>query len=284
VAPASGDHCGDHCVPPRTSLTSGGGVIPGFLPASEIGDAAPPSLLTTEMLLRLYPVVVGVVAAPPEDVNTSEWLEQILEMRPELVTIWVRGQRRGVLMRLDTAALLSAGLGTEEATRSTPGTTFGANRAPSYTGSAWATRLAGLPDFLIRDPTQTYDSIVSAPVIRAPVEDEYPRWLAASVSRFRAMATLPEYPNLLYIPVPDPYLRRLPILTPSYHANSEQRARRRGFLMGLNHQEFWSRPPVTRPQFFAAVPTWFAQMETPIGFITGVSLMAYYARDEIYRS
>ena len=39
-----------------------------------------------------------------------------------------------------------------------------------------------------------------------------------------------------------------------------------------------------RTQFFAAVPTWFAKMVTPIGFTTGGSLVAYYARDEIYRS
>jgi len=39
-----------------------------------------------------------------------------------------------------------------------------------------------------------------------------------------------------------------------------------------------------RTQFFAAVPTWFAQMESPIGFTTGGSLVAYYARYEIYWS
>ena len=39
-----------------------------------------------------------------------------------------------------------------------------------------------------------------------------------------------------------------------------------------------------RTQFFAAVPTWFFQMEPPIGFTTGGSLVAYYAQDEIYRS
>jgi len=38
-------------------------------------------------------------------------------------------------------------------------------------------------------------------------------------------------------------------------------------------------PPVLR-----AVPTWFAQMETPIGFTTEGSLVAYYARYEINRS
>jgi len=39
-----------------------------------------------------------------------------------------------------------------------------------------------------------------------------------------------------------------------------------------------------RTQFFAPVPTWFFQMEPPIGFTTGGSLVAYYAQDEIYRS
>jgi len=39
-----------------------------------------------------------------------------------------------------------------------------------------------------------------------------------------------------------------------------------------------------RTQFFAAVTTWFAQMETPTGFTSGGFLVAYYARDEIYRS
>ena len=79
-------------------------------------------------------------------------------------------------------------------------------------------------------------------------------------------------------------MRRLPILPPSSHANYEQRARRRGFLISWNHQELWSLPPVMRTQFVAAVPTWFSQMETPIGFTTGGSLVAYYARDEIYWS
>jgi len=41
---------------------------------------------------------------------------------------------------------------------------------------------------------------------------------------------------------------------------------------------------VIRTQFFAAVPTWFARVETPIGFTNGGSFVAYYARDEIYRS
>ena len=49
-------------------------------------------------------------------------------------------------------------------------------------------------------------------------------------------------------------------------------------------QEIWRLPPVMRTEFFAAVPTWFAQMGTPIGFTTGGPFVAYYARDEIYRS
>jgi len=39
-----------------------------------------------------------------------------------------------------------------------------------------------------------------------------------------------------------------------------------------------------RTQVFAAVPTWFAQMEPPIGFTTWGFFVAYYARDEINRS
>ena len=129
-----------------------------------------------------------------------------------------------------------------------------------------------------------YDSIISAPVIRAPIEDEYPGWLSATVSRVKAFAAPSAYPNLLYMPIPGPYLRKLPIMPPSSHAHSEQRARRRGFLISWNHQAFWRLPPVMRTQIFAAVPTWFAHMSTPIGFTTGGSLVAYYARDEIYRS
>jgi len=81
-----------------------------------------------------------------------------------------------------------------------------------------------------------YDSIISAPVIRAPIEDEYPGWLVATVSRVKALAAPPAYPNLIYMPIPGPYLRRLPIMPPSSHANSEQRARRRGFLISWNNQ------------------------------------------------
>jgi len=137
---------------------------------------------------------------------------------------------------------------------------------------------------LVRDPAVRYDAIISAPVIRAPFEDEYPGWLAATVSRVKALASPPAYPNLLYMPVLGPYFRKLPIMPPSSHSNSEQRARHRGFLISRNHQEVWRLPPVMRTQFFPAVPTWFAQMETPIGFTTRSSFVAYSARDEIYRS
>jgi len=137
---------------------------------------------------------------------------------------------------------------------------------------------------LVRDPAVLHDSIISAPVILAPIEDENPGWLAGTVSWVKALAAPPAYPNLLYMPIPGPYLRRLPIMPPSSQANSEQRARRRGFLISWNHHEFLRLRPVMRSHIFAAVPTWFAQMETPIGFTTGGSLVAYYAQDEIYRS
>jgi len=131
---------------------------------------------------------------------------------------------------------------------------------------------------LIRDPAQTCNYINLALFIRASVEDEYPGWLAATVSLFKAMAAPPAY-----MPIPGPYLRRLPILPPSSHANSEQRARHRGFLIRWK-LKFCRLPPVMRTQFFAAVTTWFSQMETPIEFTARGSLVAYYARDEIYRS
>jgi len=41
---------------------------------------------------------------------------------------------------------------------------------------------------------------------------------------------------------------------------------------------------VTRPQLFADVPVWIFQTDTPIWCSIGGSLVAYYARDEIYRS
>jgi len=137
---------------------------------------------------------------------------------------------------------------------------------------------------LVRDPAVRYNSIISAPVIRAPIEDEYPGWLSAKVSRVKALAAPTAYLNLLYMPILGPSLRKLPIMPPSCHSHSEQRARRRGLLISWNHQEFWRLPPVMRTQFFTAVPTWFDQMETPKGFTTGGSLVPYYARDEIYRS
>jgi len=128
-----------------------------------------------------------------------------------------------------------------------------------------------------------YESILSASVIRAPVEDEYPGWLAATVSRVKGLAATPACPNFLYMPIPGPYVLRLPILPPSSHANSEQRARW-GFLISWNHQEFWRLPPVMRTQSFAAVPTRFSQMETPRVVTTGGPSGAYFDRDQMYRS
>ena len=76
------------------------------LPAAGPGDAPPPSLLAPAMLVRLYRVAVGVVQAPPEDVNTSERLHGILAMRPDLALRWSQEQRRGFLTRLATSALV----------------------------------------------------------------------------------------------------------------------------------------------------------------------------------
>jgi len=156
------------------------------------------------MLVRLYRVVVGVVPAPPEDVNTTERFQQFLAMRPDLATSWTCEQQRGFLSRLDTTALVSADFGAGEVVHSAPDLFLGADRAPCAPGSAWETRLAGLPDCLIRDPAVHYYSISSAPVIRAPVEDEYPGWLAATVSRVKALAAPPACPNFLYMPIAGP--------------------------------------------------------------------------------
>jgi len=181
-------------------------------------------------------------------------------------------------------ALFSADRGAGEVVHSAPGLALGAERAPCAPGSVWATRLVGIPDCLVRDSAVRYDSIISAPVVRTPIEDEYPGWLSATVSRVKALAAPLAYQNLLYMPIPGPYLQQLPIMPPSSHATSEQRARRRGFLISWNHKEIWRLPPVMRTEFFAAVLTWFAQMETPIGFTTGGSLVAYFSREEIDRS
>jgi len=191
------------------------------------------------MLVRLYRVVVGIVPAPPEDNNTEERLRGFLDMRHNLALSWSRLQRRGFLTRLDTTALVSADRGAGKVVHSAPGLTLGADHAPCASGSAWETRLACLPDFLIRDPTVRYYSIISAPVIRAPIEDEDPGCLAATVSRVKALAAPPAYPTLLCMPIPGPYLRSQPIVSPSSPANSEQRARRQGFLISWHHQEFW---------------------------------------------
>ena len=207
-----------------------------------------------------------------------------MAVRPDLATCWAREQRRAFSTSLDTAALLSADSGAGEVANANPRPTFGAERAPCAPGSASATCIYGFPDCLIRDPAVKYDSIILEPVVRAPVEDEYPGWLAATVSRFKALAAPPAYPNVLYMPILGPYVHWLPIPPPFYHANTEPRARLRGFLISWKDQEFWLLPPVMRTQPLAAVPTWFAQMEAPIGITTGGSLVAYYARDEIYRS
>jgi len=174
VAPGSVDHTGEHGGPPGTSPAPVGGVIPGVaLPAAGPGDAPPPSLLAPAMLVRLYRVAVGVVPAPLEDVNTSERLQGFLAMRPDMALSWTREQRRGFLTHLDTTALVSADRGAGEVVHSAPGLALGVDRAPGAPGRAWATRLAGLPDCWVRDPAVRYDSIILAPVIRAPIEDEY---------------------------------------------------------------------------------------------------------------
>lgn len=254
------------------------------MPASETGDAAIFSPLAPAVLACLYRVAEGVVPALPDDFSSTDLLHQYLEMRHALSAGWVREQRRGVLKSLDAAAFLFADRGMGEPLHNTLGTTFAADRVPCSSGSAWATRIAGLPDFLVWDPAKKYDSIISAPVIRAAVKDEYPLWLAATVSRVKAMAAPPAYSNLAYMPIPGPYFRRPLILPPSSHANSEQRARHPGFLISWNHQELCRLPTVSRPQFFAAVPALFSSMEKPVGITTSGSLVAYYARKEIYRS
>jgi len=147
------------------------------------------------MFVLLYRIVVSVLPAPPEAFNTAERLQQSLAMRPEFATIWTREQRRGSLTLLEVTALVSADRGAREFAYSAPGFALEADRAPCVPGLAWATRLAGLPDCLIRDPAVHYDSIISAPVIRAAVEDDDPGWLAATVSRGKALAAPPAYPD-----------------------------------------------------------------------------------------
>jgi len=137
VAPGSVDHTGEHGGPAGTSPVPVGGVIPGVaLPAAGPGDAPAPSLLPPALLLRLYRVAVGVVPAPPEDVDMSERLQGFLAMRPDLALSWSREQRRGFLTRLDTTALVSADRGAGEVVQSAPGLAVGADRAPCSPGSA----------------------------------------------------------------------------------------------------------------------------------------------------
>jgi len=77
----------------------------------------------------------------------AERYQQFLAMRPELASSWTREQRRGFLSRLDTTVLVSADRGAGEVVHSAPGLSLGADRAPCSPDSAWATRLAGLPNF-----------------------------------------------------------------------------------------------------------------------------------------
>jgi len=199
IAPGSVDDSGEHGGPPGTSPAPVGAVIPGVaLPSAKPGDAPSPSLLAPALLVRLYRVDMGVVSAPPEDLNTSVRLQGFLGMRPDLALSWTREQRRGFLTRLDTTALVPADRRAGEVVHSAPGLALGADRAPRAPGSARATRLAGLPDCLVRDPAVRYDSIISAPVIRAPTGDEYPGWWSATASRVKALAAPPAYHNLLH--------------------------------------------------------------------------------------
>ena len=192
AAPASIDHFGEHGGPPGTRPAPVRGVIPDVaLPASEVGDAPPRSLLAPAMFVLLYRIVVSVLPAPPEAFNTAERLQQSLAVRSDFETSWTREQRRGSLTLLDATALVSADRAAREFSHSTPGFTLEADRAPCVPGFAWTTRLAGLPDCLIRDPSVHYDSTISAPVIRAAVEDDYPGWLATTVSRVKALAAPP---------------------------------------------------------------------------------------------
>ena len=100
------------------------------------------------------------------------------------------------------AVPLSQHRGAGEIAHAAPVLVLGADRALCAPGSAWATLLAGLPDCLVRDPAERYDSIISAPLIRAPIEDEYPEWLSATESPVKALAAPPAYPNLLFMPIP----------------------------------------------------------------------------------
>jgi len=73
---------------------------------------------------------------------------------------------------------MSADRGVGKVLSSAPGVSLGADRAPCASGSAWATHDSGLPDFLFQDPAVHYVSIITAPVIRSPVKDEYPGWFS----------------------------------------------------------------------------------------------------------
>ena len=101
------------------------------------------------MPVHLYRVVVGVVPAPPEDVNTSERLLGFLAMRPDLALSWTRKQRRVFSTRLDTTALVSADRGAGEVVQLAPSLALGADRAPCAPGSAWATHSSCRPSRLL---------------------------------------------------------------------------------------------------------------------------------------
>jgi len=95
-------------------------------------------------------------------------------MRPDLAMGWSGEQRRGFLTRLHTAVIVSSDRGAGKVVHSALGLTLEADRAPCASSSASATRIARFLDCLIRDPAVRYDFIISAPDIRAPIEDEYP--------------------------------------------------------------------------------------------------------------
>jgi len=69
----------------------------------------------TSVLARLYRVAVGVVPAPPEDVNLIKCLHRILGIGNAFASGWVTEQRRGVLKSFNAAALLSVDRETGEA-------------------------------------------------------------------------------------------------------------------------------------------------------------------------
>jgi len=126
--------------------------------------------------------------------------------------------------------------------------------------------------------------LVSAPVIRTPLEDEYPGWLETAVNKIQGLPSPPSFPDLVYMPIPGPYLRRLPVMLSTSDANAEARARRRELIFRSCHPDFWKLDTAARNLFFAAVPSWFSRLETPLGMTSGGCLVAFHARDELRRS